>query len=301
MSNFLTRVLLIFIFVLSLEAKPLKIAYQDRVIDALFIVADKKKIFENSGVDVQFQRFSSGVATIEALVFSDVDLATAGDSAALLALSKFHSNIAMLSSLGGGEKRHGIVVLKDAPYQSLEDLQGKKIALKKGTSTHGGFDMKAKQLRIQVDTIDLSPSLMSDALSNKQVDAIVASEPTPTLLEEKGIGRKIGTLEGQNNIYPLILMIKKRSYTQNKEAIKSVVKALGLALDFINDNPKEAISIVSNATGLSFLATQKSMQLHHYGLGWDKNIEHSLHQMTYFLYQTHKIKKMFNPMDYVIR
>lgn len=112
-----------------LLANPLKIAYQDRVIDALFIVANAQNLFENS--EVELKRFSSGPATNEALLFGDVSMATMGDTAALIALSKYCPKVKIYSILGGGEARHSIVVRKESDIKILQDLAGKKIAIKK--------------------------------------------------------------------------------------------------------------------------------------------------------------------------
>jgi sulfonate transport system substrate-binding protein len=275
-------------------AKPLVIAFQDRVVDAIVIVAVEKKFFEEEGVEIAPKRFTSGPATSEALIFGDADIATMGDTAALIAVSKYCPNVLMLTSLGGGEKRHGVVVANDSNASSLSSLIGKKIAVKKGTSTHGGVMLKAKAEGINLDKemIDLEPSLMASALMEKEVDAVIASEPTPSVLIEKGIGKRIMTLDGVGNTYPLLLMVKEASFKGNVSQMKGVFKALEKSAQFINEHPEQSAQIVSNVSKLSIAATKEAMSYHFYKIGWDDATKESLSKMAGFLYDNQKIKAL---------
>jgi len=275
-------------------AKPLVIAFQDRVVDAVMIVAVEKKFFEEEGIDIAPKRFTSGPATSEALIFGDADIATMGDTAALIASAKYCPNVMMLTALGGGEKRHGVVVAKDSNISSFSSLVGKKIAVKKGTSTHGGVMLKAKAEGINLDKemIDLDPSLMASALMAKEVDAIIASEPTPSILVEKGIGKRILSLDGVGNTYPLLLMVKEKSYNEYASSMRGILKVLQKSAQFINEHPDESALIVSRVSTLSVTATKEAMSYHFYKIGWDDTTKESLAKMAEFLYANQKIKTL---------
>jgi len=275
-------------------AKPLIIALQDRVVDAVVIVAIEKKFFEEEGIEIAAKRFTSGPATSEALIFGDADIATMGDTAALIAVAKYCPNIQILTALGGGEKRHGVVVPVDASAESLRDLAGKKIAVKKGTSTHGGVMLKAKAEGITLDKelIDLEPSLMASALASKEVDAVIASEPTPSVLVEKGIGKRIESLDGVGNTYPLLLMVKEASFKEHASHINGVLKALEKAAKFINESPEQSAQIVSKFSKLSVGATKEAMAYHFYRIGIDETTKASLVKMAEFLYDAHKLSRV---------
>jgi ABC-type nitrate/sulfonate/bicarbonate transport system substrate-binding protein len=273
-----------------LLANPLKIAYQDRVIDALFIVANAQNLFENSGVELK--RFSSGPATNEALLFGDVSMATMGDTAALIALSKYCPKVKIYSILGGGEARHSIVVRKESDIKTLQDLAGKKIAIKKGTSTHGGFLLKTSQMGVNLnkELMDLSPSLMAQALLSKEVDAIVASEPTPSVIIEKGFAKRLFSLDGVGSNYPLALVIKSESFDATK--MSKVLRVLKKAQEFIKTNPQTSYEIISKATGLSLSSTKEAMAKHEYKVGFDDVSLKSLQKVANFLFEQKKIKSL---------
>lgn len=285
-------IFLFLIFILSSFAQPIKIAYQDRVIDSIFIIANYEKMFEKANLDVDLRKFTSGAATNEALIFGDVSMATMGDTAAIIAISKFPSQIKIYSLLGGGEKRHSVVARVDSQINSMEDLRGKKIAIKKGTSTHGGFLLKAQQkgLNLNKELIDLSPSLMAQALLTKEIDAIVASEPTPTQIIEKGFAKRITTLEGLGTNYPLALMIKTNKF--DKEKMPKILEVLKQSANFILNNPDRSYEIVSKVTGLSIEATKEAMQKHDYKVGFDEYSFNSLKKVSNFLFEIKKIKSL---------
>lgn len=272
-------------------AKPLVVALQDRVVDAVVIVAIEKKFFEAEGIEVLPKRFTSGNATSEALIFGDADIATMGDTAGLIAVSKYCPRIKILTALGGGEKRHGVVVAKDANITSLSDVVGKKIAVKKGTSTHGGVMLKSKAegLNLDKEMMDLEPSLMASALMSKEVDAVIASEPTPSVLIEKGIGKRIMSLEGVGNTYPLLLMVKEASFQAHASQMQGVFNALDKGTRFIHEHPDESAQIVSKFSKLSLGATKEAMAYHFYHVGMDEVSKKSLVKMAEFLYDMKKI------------
>lgn len=279
--------------IVCLMAEPLKIAFQDRVVDALFIVALEQKLFEKEGLEIDAKRFTNGNATSEALIFGDADFATMGDTAALLAIDKYCPSIKLFTPLGGGEKRHAIVVTKESAMQGFKELEGAKIGVKKGTSTHGGVLLKASKEGVSIEKtlIDLDPSLMANALMAKELDAIVASEPTPSVLVEKGIGKRLSYLDGVGNTYPLLLMAKERSLKSHAEALPRLMRVLRQAATFIQQEPKQSAVIVAKASGLSVQSAKEAMAHHTYAVGFDPITQESLVMMERFLRENGKLKK----------
>ena len=122
----------------SWAAEALRFAYQNRIGDALSIIAFKKDLFIAEGLQVKPLLFNNGPACSEALFTGAVDVATMGDTTTLLAVSRIN-DLRILASHGAGEKRHRIIVAGNSPLKNPADLKGKRVGVKKGTSTHGGF------------------------------------------------------------------------------------------------------------------------------------------------------------------
>lgn len=188
------------IFLLSLfltgcnqSNEKLVFAYQDRVVDTLSIIAVERG-FVDKNVDSRI--FSSGSQTIEALISGSADVASMGDSAAILLLSKY-DDFVIIASQGNGSKRHRIIVANGITVNNWTDLKNKKIEMKKGTSTHGGFILKSNEEGVQLseNIIDMNPSIQLIALATGEIDVMVASEPSPSIAESNNIGYFFSSLD----------------------------------------------------------------------------------------------------------
>ncbi|MEW6594769.1 MAG: ABC transporter substrate-binding protein [Thermodesulfobacteriota bacterium] len=273
--------------------EPLRFAYQNRVGDAVPIVAVSRNFFAAEGLEVKALQFNNGPACAEALVTGGVDLATMGDTAAVLALAR-DSTLRILGSHGAGEKRHRIVVPQHSPLRSVADLKGRRIGIKKGTSTHGGFLALLAAQGItpgELTMTDLDPALMPDALAAGSLDAFAASEPTPSLAEMKG-GRELADLGGLGNNYPLLLLAKDSLLRKRDAELHRFFRALARAEAFIRQEPAAAAAILSKETGLFPALATKAMALHSYRLQLDGVTLASLKQIAAFLKEQKKIDRL---------
>jgi sulfonate transport system substrate-binding protein len=133
-----------------------------------------------------------------------------GDTAAIIITSR-SDKFVIIASNAAGEHRHRIMVRKDSDIFTINDLKGKRIGVRKGTSTYGGLLDALEKANIspkEIDLIDLTPPIMIDALMVGSLDAFAASEPTPSAAEQKG-ARTLTTLGGLGNEYPLINISKE--------------------------------------------------------------------------------------------
>ncbi|MDD3802683.1 MAG: NrtA/SsuA/CpmA family ABC transporter substrate-binding protein, partial [Desulfuromonas thiophila] len=191
------------VFLLSLTAPswatdsaPLRLAYQNRIGSVLPLLADQLGLFANQGLNVQIQRFSSGPACSEALYTGAADIATMGDTAALIALAR-NMPVRVLTSHASGAGRHRLMVI-DPALQQLTDLRGKRIGVKLGTSTHGGLLALLQRHNLAsgaVQLVNLAPETQIEALQAGSIDALAASEPTPSQAEGQG-ARELANLAG---------------------------------------------------------------------------------------------------------
>ena len=267
------------------ELPEVRFAYQDRIADAVSVIAVEKGFFGKEGLKVKPMMFTSGPACTEALVSGSADISTMGDTTAVISVAR--APVTIIASHGGGEHRHRIIVKADSPIRSPRDLVGKRVAVSKGTSTYGGFLAwaRAKKLDLsKVQITDMKPEDMGTALLSGAVDAAVASEPTPSVMEEKG-GRQLATLGGLGNNYPILLVAGTDFLRKHPEAATRFVRAMDRAAEFVRSHPKEAAQIMSRKTGLSPAATAKAMKLHYYRVQLDKQTRASLREIAEFLVQ----------------
>jgi sulfonate transport system substrate-binding protein len=258
-------------------AEPLRFAYQNRIGDAVSLIAIEKGFFAAEGIQVKGVLFNNGPACAEALYTGAVDVATMGDTTALISVAKDPS-VRILASHGAGEHRHRIIVANNSSLHTLADLKGKRVGVKKGTSTHGGFLalLAAKGLRVgDMKLLDLSPEILPEALSAGSIDAFVASEPTPSVAETRG-GRELATLGGLGNEYPLLVVAKSAVLQKREAELVAFFRALRRAEQFIRTNPAETAAILGKADRLSADTVRKAMARHSYTLRLDGKVLKSL-------------------------
>jgi sulfonate transport system substrate-binding protein len=265
------------------EQPTIGFAYQDRIADAVSVIAVEKGFFAKEGLAVKPLMFSSGPACTEALVSGSAEIATMGDTTAVISVSR--AAVTIVASHGGGEHRHRIIVRKDSPIRKPGDLMGKQVAVSKGTSTYGGLLAwaHAKQLDLsKVKIVNMKPEDMGTALLSGAVDAAVASEPTPSVIEEKG-GRELATLGGLGNNYPILLVARNGFLREHPEAARRFLCAMLAAGAYVRAHPEEVAKIMSSKNGLSPAATVKAMKRHYYRVQMDRPTRASLKDTADFL------------------
>lgn len=266
------------------ENAVLRVAYQDRIGSVIPIVAEKKGFYSEEGLSVKTLRFSSGPACAEALYSGAADVAGMGDTAAIIMVAR-NPKFVIVASHATGEHRHRIMVKKDSTIQDINDLKGKRLGVKKGTSTYGGLLAALKKSNItptDIGIIDLTPPTMTEALMAGSIDAFAASEPTPSSAEEKG-ARELMTLGGLGNEYPILTVANGDMIERHKGAVLKLLKAMKKAEVYAKNNPEEMVAMMSAETGLSPETARKAMQLHEYRLRLDASILSSLEQTAQFL------------------
>ena len=252
-------------------------AYQDRVGDAAAIIAAEK--MKSSGV-FDTKRFSSGGLCAEALISGTADAATMGDAVAVKLAARYPENIIFLGVHGEGAQRHRLVRSKRIPD---------KIAVKFGTSTHAallawyenqGIDLNSEGAP---ELVDMPPSLQISALSSGEVDAIAASEPTPSIALEKICGEDCSleavTLDSPGRKYPIVLVTTRKSLSKFGDQIKNLENELNISAELIDSN----MDLLSGITGLDFELLEKSLSYHDFGLKPVQQYQDELDELAGFL------------------
>ena len=215
-----------------------------------------------------------------------------GDTTALILTAKNPAFI-IIASHSTGEHRHRIMVSQDSDIHSLPDLAGKRIGVKKGTSTYGGLLNALNAAGIPLDRIritDLKPPTMIDALSVGSLDAFAASEPTPSLAEQKG-ARELTSLGGLGNEYPVLILARKKWVNKKKPLLIQFLRALKDGEHFNRLHPEETVTMMAGETGLKSATVRSVMARHQYRLRMDRSILDSLRQTAAFLEDQGIIKK----------
>jgi len=237
--------------------KTVSIACQDRIGDAPFILLAE----ESGGENYRFSRFSSGPETAEALITGSVNLATMGDTTALQVLSRYPGRFVLIGSHSTGPGRHRVVV-SDREIVSLKDLEGRRLAVKQGTSTHGALLLTERREGVDLSgrLVDLKPGLQLNALASGEVDAIVASEPTPSIAEALGYGRVLASLKIEGFQFPIVMMADRAWAEKNRKEIARLLEGLKT----VDSESPDSRQKLGEILGMEEPVLQSSMALHNY-------------------------------------
>ena len=275
-----------------LAGETVRFAYQDRAGSVLAQTALAQGYFEAAGVTVEPKIANNGPATAEALFTGAADLADMGDTAAVI-LAARQPDAVVLASHATGEGRHRLLVRADSPAASLADLRGKRIGVKKGTSTYGGLLAALERAGIPAEAVtivDLPPPTLLEALAAGSIDAFAASEPTPSAAETKG-ARAIGDFAGLGNNYPLVLVARRATVEAKAEALQRFFTALARAEAYVAAHPEETAALLAAQTGLPPDVARAAMARHAYALRADDALRASLTQTAAFLVREGVIDK----------
>ncbi|MDX3925350.1 MAG: aliphatic sulfonate ABC transporter substrate-binding protein [Shinella sp.] len=164
-------------------------------------------LLEGQGIEVSWSEFSSGPPLLEALGSGALDIGPTGDVPPLFAQAA-GANLRYVGTYRGAPAGSAILVQKDSPLQSLEDLKGRKVAFKRGSSAH---NVTVKALRkaglsiSDITPVDLSPPDAAAAFRSGSIDAWAIWDPYFAVAEKDPQTRVLSTAEGIVDSWSYIL------------------------------------------------------------------------------------------------
>ncbi|MFT3660268.1 MAG: ABC transporter substrate-binding protein [Gordonia sp. (in: high G+C Gram-positive bacteria)] len=161
--------------------------------DVTLVVGDQVKstqtLLESAGESkdlpykVRWASFEAGPPLLEAAAAGKVDVGSTGDVPALFAQSA-GSPLKIITVLAGEAANDFLLVPKDSPITSVEQLKGKKVAFTKGSSSHGLVLALLDRAGLKPSDITetfLTPNEGLAAFDSGQVDAWAVWNPYATI------------------------------------------------------------------------------------------------------------------------
>jgi aliphatic sulfonates family ABC transporter substrate-binding protein len=231
---------------------PITIGYQEKP-DWLLFVARDLKLFEKAGLAPTFVKFVAGPPMIAAMQNGSIDLASVGSEAFLIGLSQGVDWV-MIGINPEGAYSQGLVARKDSGIKTPADLPGKRVGLFKETTAQFGLMMMMRQHGIhpnQVTLVEMSPEEQLVALGNKKIDAAMTWEPWIQRMIHEANARII-TTEGNIGIYTNVdgYSVRRQWLRQNRETALRFLRALLLANDVVQKDPRIAVHLWAGELGI---------------------------------------------------
>jgi sulfonate transport system substrate-binding protein len=203
------------------------------------------------GLKIETVKLPTGIEANEAILTGAVDVAEVGITPFVTLLSRSSDVVAIgVASSGGGMYR--TVVRKESPYQSMDDLRGKKIAIRVGSGNYSAFLVYIasrgwKETDFQI--VNSGDQEAIAALTAGSVDAVIYWEPIVSVLIAKGIARPIFSFKGVVD-NPIFVVANRKAIAQKRPAL---IKYLATYMDaqalLTRDVPTAARLITAAMTG----------------------------------------------------
>ncbi|MEJ1462857.1 MAG: ABC transporter substrate-binding protein [Candidatus Sedimenticola sp. (ex Thyasira tokunagai)] len=216
---------------------------------ALIWIAEAKELFRKNGLRVTIEEFDSGVLPVRRMLEGKAHVATSGEFVIVSHLAR-SNDLRVLGSIVRADAIE-VIAKKDAGISQPADLQGKRVALKKGSQAEFVLDDFLLDYGLQNDDaeiIDLNPMEMEAALLGDKVDAVVVWNPFTHQLK-KALGENAMAWNPHDLPFFFNITTTSKTLTQRKGELKKFMAAMIEAARFAKENDEQARIIVRDRLG----------------------------------------------------
>lgn len=210
-------------------------------------VAEETGLFAEHNVKVKVVNFQSGVEALQAAAAGQVDITTAADVPTSAALTRTPS----LRVIADGSRWEGsrVVARRSAGINELADLSGKSIGTPLGTSAAYFVSTVLTDNNITAELVQVSPSAMVTAASQRNVDAVSIFQPYQAQTVE-ALGDDVVELDGGSYRQHSLFIATEPAIAAKGTAIRAFLSALGEAGTALAGQDDAATDAVAKATQL---------------------------------------------------
>lgn len=234
------------------ESKVVRIGYQKfGTLSLLKAKGNLEERLKGQGVSVQWTQFPAGPQLLEALNAGSIDFGHTGEAPPVFAQAA-GAPLVYIATQTPNPKAEAILVRKDSPIQSVQDLKGKKIAFNKGSNVHFFLIQALKEAGLQygdIQPVFLPPADARAAFEQGTVDAWVIWDPFFTAAKRATEARVIR--DGEGLVANREFYFAAKPFTEkHAEQLKAIVEEVEEADAWAKANVKEAAAQLSPQLGI---------------------------------------------------
>ncbi|WP_326543383.1 sulfonate ABC transporter substrate-binding protein [Pseudorhodoferax sp.] len=250
--------------------KEVRIGFQKG--SAILVLARKQQVVEKRlaalGVpSVKWVEFQFGPPMLEALGAGAIDLGSVGDTPPVFAQAG-GSNLVYAAATPSAQ--HAVLVPRNSPIRTLEDLKGRKVAFGKGSSAHN-VTVKALALAgLKFDDIVptyLSPADATAAFNGGNIDAWTVWDPYYAIAEERYGARAIADTSDKRLASSSYYMAGKDFAARHPNALGAVLDELRKLTLWSGQNRDELAALAAEATGIDVKSWSTAFARAEFSLG----------------------------------
>ena len=250
------------------ENTTLNIGFQKYGI--LPIVKAKGELEKNlaaQGVNVKWVEFPAGPQLLEGLNVGSVVFGEAGEAPPIFAQAA-NPNLVYVTNQPPAPTAEALIVQKNSPIQSIQDLKGKRIALNKGSNVHYLLLklLEANNLTLKdIQPVYLPPSDARAAFEKGAVDAWVIWDPFLAAAEHQIHARVIAN--GEHLVSNHQFYLADRKFAEgHPDVLKTLVTTLNQTTDWVKTHPDDAAKLLEKPTALELGVLKTSISRMGFGV-----------------------------------
>lgn len=265
--------------------------------NALLYVAEARDLFRRYGVDVTLEEYDTGLATVDALLAGEADIAELcefpflepvleGQPLRILAVNDRFENDYLLAR-------------RDRGITTTADLEGKRIGVIAGTipEFYLGRHLDLHGIPAQaVTVVDTGTAARTTAaIVSGEVDAVVAFEPHVRTIQQQ-LADKVATWPVQNaQLVYGILVAHADWVSAHGDAVESFLRALAEAEAFVAAHPEQAKAIVQDRLNVDAGYVADVWPLHQFSLSLDLSLILALNDEARWMIESGHVTDMILP------
>jgi NitT/TauT family transport system substrate-binding protein len=223
-----------------------------------FVPADigvEAGLFKKRGLDVEVSAFGGDAKMMQALAADGIDIALGGGPA--FATIVKGTPMKAVAALANAPNTIMMVVLKDGPIKTADDLKDKKVSVSTAGSLTYWLTMQLSRSKgWGTDGIKIVPlgaaAAQIAALKTKQVDGVTTDSVTVYNIVEEGSGRilvKFG--DSMKDFHVHVIYASDKLIRSNPDGLKAFLAGWMETIRFMRDNKDKAIGMAARITGVS--------------------------------------------------
>jgi len=212
----------------------------------LMYIAAREGYFQEEGLEVRFQRYTSGRDALAAVLAGEADVGTPFDTPVVIAIERGEP-IRVLSTLAVGYGNNAVIARRDRGIEQAADLRGRRIATIPDTSADYLLSLILASAGIEPEAVErrlATPLEAAEALIRGEVDAAVLWAPH-SLRAEQALGAEaVSILTSPVYLEAVTLCTTEQRLKTREEALRRLLRALVRAEDLSLNEPERALSQV---------------------------------------------------------
>jgi sulfonate transport system substrate-binding protein len=248
--------------------KVINIGYQKfGTLNILKAKGSLEKDLKPFGYSVKWTEFPGGPQLLEALNVGSLDFGHTGEAPPIFAQAA-GAPLVYYANATANPKGEAILVPKNSPIKTLQDLKGKKIALNKGSNVHFLLVKALEKAGIpygDVKTVFLPPADARAAFEKGDVDAWVIWDPFLADAQRATNARILADGTGLVKNREFFLATSKFA-KENPKVLDIIFKELKKTDEWVEKNPEEAAKFLAPQIGMSVDTLELTLNRRTFGL-----------------------------------